>query len=421
MPEQRAYDRKQALAWALYDWGNSAYTLSVLTVFFPVFLGEYWIRDEAVSSTFVLGMANGGASLLIVLSAPVLGAIADAAGQRKRYLAAFAFLGIVMCIALGGVGAGQWQLAVALFVCATVGFSGANIFYDALLVAVAGDDRRERVSALGFALGYLGGSLVFIVNTLMVMQPDWFGFRDVAQATRWAFVVVGAWWALFTVPLLLRVGEPPALGRGAGGAVRQGLRQLADTIRHVRAVRPAALFLLAYWFYIDGVDTIVRMAVDYGRQLGLDTRDLILAILVTNLVGFPATLLYGRIAERTGARAAILGGLVIYVFITIGAFQVAAAWHFYALACAVGLVMGGVQASSRAFFSRLIPPGRVAEFFGFYNMLGKFAAVLGPVMVGWTAAATGSPRIGILTVLVLFVVGGLLLWRVPETRPEKPA
>lgn len=414
MPETPRHDRGQAVAWALYDWANSAYTLSVMTVFFPVFLGTYWIRDEAVSSTFVLGMANGGASLIIVLSAPILGAIADAAGQRKRYLTAFAFMGIVMCIALGGVAAGNWGLAVALFVTATVGFSGANIFYDSLLVAVADEDRRERVSALGFALGYLGGSLVFILNAAMVMQPHWFGFTDQAQATRWAFVTVGAWWALFTLPLLFRVGEPPALGRGGGGVVRQGLRQLVQTIRHIRSVRAAALFLLAYWFYIDGVDTIVRMAVDYGQQLGLETRDLVLAILVTNLVGFPATLVYGRIAERTGARLAILGGLGIYILITVGAFFVATALHFYVLATAVGLVMGGVQASSRAFFSRLIPPGRMAEFFGFYNMLGKFAAVLGPLMVGWTAAATGSPRLGILTVLVLFVVGGILLWCVPE-------
>lgn len=412
MPEE--YDKKKALAWALYDWGNSAYTLSVITVFFPVFLGRYWIQDDSVNSTFVLGMANGASSLLIVLAAPVLGAIADAAGQRKRYLAAFAFLGAAMCGALGLVGEGEWELAVALFIAATVGFSGANVFYDALLIGVAGETRRERVSSLGFALGYLGGSLVFIVNTAMIMQPAWFGFDGAAQAARWAYMSVAVWWAAFTLPLLWRVDEPPAFGRGSRGAVRRGLRQLAQTIRHIRAVRPAALFLLAYWLYIDGVDTIVRMAVDYGQQLGFATSDLILAILVTNLVGFPATLVYGRIAERTGSRVAILAGLAVYVLITVSAYFIYEAWHFYLLAAAVGLVQGGVQATSRAFYSRLIPAGHSAEFFGFYNMLGKFAAVLGPVMVGWAAVATGSSRVAILTVLVLFGAGGWLLWRVPE-------
>jgi len=405
------------LAWALYDWGNSAYTLSVITVFFPVFLGRYWIAGDGVNSTFVLGMANGAASLVIVLTAPLLGAIADAAGRRKRYLASFAFTGALMCVCLGMVGEGSWPMATALFVLATVGFSGANVFYDALLVSVAAVRDRERVSALGFALGYLGSSLLFVVNAMMVLKPDWFGFDGSAQATRWAFASVAIWWAAFTLPLLFAVEEPRPTGRGGRGALREGFAQLVETLRHVRAVRPAAMFLLAYWLYIDGVDTIVRMAVDYGQQLGLASSDLIQAILLTNLVGFPATLLFGRLADRIGAREGILWGLGVYVLITVAAYFVNTAWQFYALAIAVGLVQGGVQASSRALFSRLIPQSKAAEFFGFYNMLGKFAAVLGPVMVGWTAEATGNPRLGILTVIVLFVVGGLLLGRVPATGP----
>lgn len=405
--------RRQELAWALYDWGNSAYALSVLTVFFPVFLGRYWIDGANVNSTFVLGMANGAASLVIVLTAPLLGAIADAAGRRKRYLASFAFMGALMCVCLGMVGQGAWPVATVLFVLATVGFSGANVFYDALLVSVAAEPDRERVSALGFALGYLGGSVLFVVNSMMVLEPQWFGFGGSAQATRWAFASVAVWWAAFTLPLMFVVDEPDAAGHGGPGAMRQGFRQLLETLRHLRAVRPAALFLLAYWLYIDGVDTIVRMAVDYGQQLGLASSDLIQAILVTNLVGFPATLVFGRLADRVGARNGILGGLVVYVLITVAAYFVKTAWQFYALATAVGLVQGGVQASSRALFSRLIPQSKSAEFFGFYNMLGKFAAVLGPVMVGWTAEATGNPRLGILTVIVLFVAGGVLLGRVP--------
>jgi UMF1 family MFS transporter len=407
--------RRQVIAWALYDWGNSAFALSVLTVFFPVFLGRYWIGDAGVSSTFVLGMANGLASLVIVVLAPILGAIADAAAARKRWLAAFAFMGALMCVLLGLVEAGQWPMATLLFMLGVIGFSGANVFYDALLVGVAGPADRERVSAFGYALGYLGGSVLFILNALMVTKPGWFGLPDAATATRLAFVSVGIWWAVFTVPLLKRVPEPEAVGAGrARGAVRAGLRQLAATLRHVRRYRAVVIFLVAYWFYIDGVDTIVRMAVDFGQQLGFDTQDLILAILLTNLIGFPATIGFGLLARRIGARRGILVGLGVYIAITIGAYFISEAWHFYLLAAVVGLVQGGVQATSRAFYSRLIPTDRAAEFFGFYNMLGKFAAVLGPMMVGWTAAWSGDPRVAILTVLVLFVVGGGLLLRVPR-------
>lgn len=418
MPNQHGPDhtsRRQVIAWALYDWGNSAFALSVLTVFFPVFLGRYWINDPDVNSTFVLGMANGLASLVIVLVAPVLGAVADAAAARKRWLASFAFLGALMCMLLGLVEAGQWPVATALFVLGVVGFSGANVFYDALLVGVAAPGDRERVSAFGYALGYLGGSVLFIINTLMVTRPDWFGLPDAAAATRLAFVSVGVWWLAFTLPLLRRVPEPaPVGGRRARGAVRAGLRQLGATIRHVRQYRAVVLFLVAYWLYIDGVDTIVRMAVDFGSQLGFDTQDLILAILLTNLVGFPATIGFGLLARRIGARRGILAGIGVYVAITVGAYFVSQPWHFYVLAVVVGLVQGGVQATSRAFYSRLIPAHRAAEFFGFYNMLGKFAAVLGPIMVGWTAAWSGDPRVAILTVLVLFVAGGALLLRVPR-------
>jgi len=411
----RGYHRREVFSWALYDWGNSAFATTVMAAFFPIFLGEYWITDGQTNSTFVLGNANGLSSLLIVLSAPILGAIADRCGARKRFLAFFAFLGVLMTALLYVVSKGHWELAALLFVVAAFGFSGANVFYDSLLVAVARTDKRDIVSALGYSMGYIGGAILFSVNVLMTLHPDWFGLRDAAHAVRVSFVTVAVWWAVFTLPVLLWVREPPTREKLAGwAAIRAGFRELGETLAHIRQLKHVATFLVAYWLYIDGVDTIVRMAVDYGRQLGFGTNDLITALLITNAIGFPATLIYGRVAERVGAKTGILFAIAVYTVTTALAYFMSSTMHFYMLAIVIGLVQGGVQALSRSLYSRMIPQEKSAEFFGFYNMLGKFAAVIGPIMVGWVSVLSGSPRLAILSVIVLFIAGGTLLLRVPE-------
>ncbi len=411
----RGYHRREVFSWALYDWGNSAFATTVMAAFFPIFLGEYWITDGQTNSTFVLGNANGLSSLLIVLSAPILGAIADRCGARKRFLAFFAFLGALMTALLYVVSKGHWELAALLFVVAAFGFSGANVFYDSLLVAVARTDKRDIVSALGYSMGYIGGAILFSVNVLMTLHPDWFGLRDAAHAVRVSFVTVAVWWAVFTLPVLLWVREPPTREKLAGwAAIRAGFRELGETLAHIRQLKHVATFLVAYWLYIDGVDTIVRMAVDYGRQLGFGTNDLITALLITNAIGFPATLIYGRVAERVGAKTGILFAIAVYTVTTALAYFMSSTMHFYMLAIVIGLVQGGVQALSRSLYSRMIPQEKSAEFFGFYNMLGKFAAVIGPIMVGWVSVLSGSPRLAILSVIVLFIAGGTLLLRVPE-------
>lgn len=418
---ERRDARLRAWAWAFYDWANSAFATAVLTVFFPIFLGRYWIaEDAAVDSTFVLGMANGAASLIIVLLAPILGAIADQGSARKRFLGAFALIGILSTACMPVVAAGDWPLATVLFISGVIGFSGANVFYDALLLAVAPKGRRSRLSALGFALGYLGGGIAFALNTLMVAQPAVFGLADSTAAVRWSFVVVALWWLIFSLPLLLLVDEPRRPGHAPGwSAVSAGWRQLRRTLRHIRELRVVALFLLAYWLYIDGVDTVVRMAVDFGRRIGFDDQDLIYAVLLIQFLGFPATLVYGRLAERIGIKAGILVGLGAYTALTVAAYFITATWHFYALAVVVALVQGGVQALSRALYARIIPADKSAELFGFYNLLGKFAAVIGPFLVGWISLATGSPRLAILSIVVLFLAGGALLWRVDVEAGER--
>jgi UMF1 family MFS transporter len=407
--------------WALYDFGNSAFSTIVMAGFFPVFFKEYWNAGlSATDSTFRLGMANSLASLLIALMAPVLGAIADSLSRRKAMLFCFAFLGILMTAGLYLVGQGNWFAAAILYVLAMIGFSGSNVFYDSLLPFVSGSGDVDQTSALGFSLGYLGGGLLLAFNVLMSLHPDWFGFADTTTVVRVSFLTVAFWWLVFSLPLMWLVEEP------VGGAtarpdsiIRDGFVRIWHTLHEVRALRNVWLFLLAYWLYIDGVDTIIRMAVDYGLSLGFSQNSLIMALLITQFVGFPAALVFGWLGGKLGPKAGILLGLSIYVAVTLWASMMSSALEFYVLAFAIGLAQGGVQALSRSLYARMIPQNRTAEFFGFYNMLGKFAAIIGPLMVGWVGVMTGNPRFGILSLLLLFVLGAALLMLVDVSGKEK--
>ncbi len=415
-------DRRAVWSWALYDWGNSAYSTVVIAGFFPIFFKQYWsVGVEATESTYWLGVANSAASLLVALMSPVLGALADQLGRRKGMLFVFACLGVVSTGCLFLVEKGAWELAAVVFVCSLVGFSGANLFYDSLLKVVAGAERVDRISALGYSLGYLGGGLLFAVNVWMTLSPATFGLADAAQAVRISFLCAAGWWAFFSIPILLFVAEEHRASVSTRVAVSASLRELHRTLTHLRSLRQAWTFLLAYWLYIDGVDTIIRMAVDYGLSIGLESTDLITALLITQFVGFPAAIVFGRIGERIGARQGVLIAIGVYICVTVYSVFMQSAWQFYVLAVVIGLVQGGVQALSRSLYARFVPAGRQAEFFGFYNMLGKFAAVLGPVLVGWTALFFDSNRIGILAVLVLLIAGGALLLRVDVAAGEREA
>jgi len=414
---------RKIISWSLYDWANSAFATTVLAGFFPLFFKQYWsVGADATHSTLRLGLANSVASAIVVLLAPALGAIADRGASKKRFLLTFTGLGVLATGGLYLVGEGRWAGAAALFVAGTVGFSGANVFYDALLVSVADEDRVDFVSALGFSLGYLGGGLLFALNVGMVLAPGLFGIADAAQAVRVSFLTVAVWWALFTVPLVLWVEEPRAGEREPWRrAVPDGFRQLAATFREVRRLRVVFLFLLGYWLYIDGVDTIVRMAVDYGMSLGLDSNSLILALLVTQFVGFPSAIAFGKLGQRLGPKVGIFLALAVYVGVTVWGYFLDSEAEFFGMAVTIGLVQGGVQALSRSYYTRLIPAGKSGEFFGFYNMLGKFAAVVGPALMGWVAVLTGEPRNAIFAVTALLVAGGACLYFVDEEKGRRAA
>jgi UMF1 family MFS transporter len=418
---------RSAFAWALYDCGNSAFTTTVMAGFFPLFFKQYWSAGADVAhSTWNLGVVNSASSIVVAVLAPVLGALADAGHAKKTWLAGFAALGCIATGALYFVPKGSWQLAAAYYTLATVGYAASLVFYDALLVSVADDAQSDRVSALGYALGYLGGGLLFAVNVGMTLKPALFGLADAALGVRVSFVMVALWWALFTAPLVLRVRERVFADANtaqprpdAGGSWRRALLQLRSTFTRVRGLPVVWRFLLAYWLYIDAVDTVIRMAVDYGLSLGLPSQSLIIALLITQFVGFPAAFVFAKLASRIGAKRSILLGICVYLGVTVFGYFMTTAAEFYILAVVIGLVQGGVQALSRSFFSRLIPEAEAGEFFGFYNMLGKFASVIGPSLMGVVGLLTHSPRLSILSLSVLFLAGGLLLMRVNE--PESAA
>jgi UMF1 family MFS transporter len=407
--------RRAVWAWAWYDWANSAYTTVVVTLFFPILFQDYWTVGMAgTEATFRLGWASGLAGLLVALSAPLLGAVADRAGAKRRFLIFFMLLGALATVLLAMVPAGSWLAAAALYVFATVGFMGANVFYDALLVAVARPERQHFVSALGFGVGYLGGGLIAAVSVVLALQPAAFGFADAGAAARFAFLLVAGWWVIFALPLLLFVREPAAKRPLSLAAVGDAFKDVVATVRRIRQLRPVALFLLAYWLYIDAVDTVVVMAVAYGRSLGFGMQELILAVLLVQFIGFPSAIVYGKLAQRFGAKRGIYFGLTVYVLVCIWASQLQFSWEFYGIAVLVGLVQGGVQALSRSFYARLIPPAEAGEFFGFYNMLGKSATLIGPPLFGWFGVAFGNQRYSMLALIILFIAGALVLSLVKE-------
>ena len=415
--------RRAQWSWAFYDWANSAFATTVMAGFFPVFFKSYWATGmPATESTLRLGAANAIASMLVVLLAPLLGVIADRSGKKKGLLLMLATLGVLMTSGLFLVAEGYWLVAVGFYVLGVIGFAGANVAYDAMLLDVAEKSELERVSAMGFALGYLGGGLLFAVNVLMVLYPESFGLEDKAQAVRLAFLMVAVWWAVFTLPVVLFVHEPPrSQAPNVIVGMRQTLREFRETWRLLRQLRMAFIFLLAYWCYIDGVDTIVRMAVDYGLSIGFAAESLLTALLITQLVGFPAALAFGHIGDRMGAKRAIWLALVVYVIIVFWAWRMNATWEFYGIAVVIGLVQGGIQAMSRALYARMIPRQHAGRLFGLYNMMGKFAAVVGPLLVGWVTVLTDSSRTGILSVLLLFLTGAWLLSQVNVAEGEREA
>jgi len=402
-------DRKTA-AWAVYDWANSAFALSIMAVLYPLFLGSYWSAGASGSSvTSRLAWITAAANAIVAILAPVLGTIADAGGYRKRFLVVLAVIGAAMTAALGFVGEGNWQWALGLYAIASVGFYSSTVFYDSLLIDVTKPRYFDFVSSLGFSLGYLGGATLLAIHVWMISSPATFGLGSSNEAIRVAFMSVGVWWAIFLMPLMKWVPEHKRQREIAGSVIKASYRELRTTITKIGKYRNVVTFLTAYLFYLAGVFTVISMAVNYGQRLGFGQQDLLMALMITNFVGFPATFLYGLLGHRFGPKVGIHLALVIYTLVASWAVFMTDVSQFYAMAIIIGCVQGGVQGLSRSLYASLIPPDQPGEFFGFYNMVTKLAHVLGPTLVGITAISSDRPQFVLMTLLPLFIVGGILL------------
>jgi UMF1 family MFS transporter len=409
--------RRELRSWALYDWANSAFATTIMGAVLPIYFARVAAGHLAGNvATAYWGYTTALGLAIIALVSPALGAIGDYMGAKKRFLAGFMFLGVVASASLYFVTEGEWLLASILFVFGNIGFSGANVFYDGLLPHVASEDEVDRVSTAGYALGYVGGGILLAVNLAMIMKPDLFGLADSGLATRLVFVSVGAWWLGFSIPILRDVREPPRrLEEGEAARlnpVRAGFSRLLETLRELRAHRELLILLLAFWLYSDGIGTIIKMGAVYAAEIGIGDSDVIGAFLLVQFLGIPFTFAFGALAGRIGARAGIYIALAVYTLISVFAFFMTAAWHFWALAVAISTVQGGAQGLSRSLYSTLLPKGKSSEFFAFFSVFDKFAGIMGPFLVGWIAALSGSGRYGIVSLVVFFIGGTWLLSRV---------
>lgn len=424
--EKLGLHRPELRAWAMYDWANSAFVTTVSTALLPL----YYLRSAGVDlpeghAASYWAWTQSAALLVVALVAPVLGAMADYMGAKKRFLGTFMSLGIVTTAALFLVQRGDWLLASGLFIAASVGLTASIAFADSLLPHIATEDEVDRVSTAGYALGYLGGGILLVVNLLMVTRPGMFGLPDAGAGTRFSFLTVAVWWLLFALPLFRRVPEPPRRLESDEtprlNPVTVGFRRLAETFREIRHYRQAFKFLLAYWLFIDGIHSVQKLAAVFGVEIGIPDGALLGALVLAQFVGVPFSFAFGVLARRIGPKNGIYLGLAVYTLITTCAYFVTDVWQFWALAFAVAMVQGGTQGLSRSLYASMIPRSKSSEFFSFFSIFEKFAGLVGPAIFAYIAYETGAGRLGIVALVVFFVLGILLLTRVDVAEGRREA
>jgi UMF1 family MFS transporter len=404
-------------AWCMYDWANSPFATTLMSALFPPFFRSLVIEAglPVSDATAYWGYTASAALLISACISPVLGAVSDYTGGKKRFVGIFAGVGILATASFVFIGSDTWSLASLLYIVAAVGFSGSIVFYESLLPHITNKDNIDSVSSRGYATGYLGGGTLLAINVLWVSHPEWFGMPDIGFALRASFLSVAIWWAVYSIPFFARVPEPPA--NGERGKLRravllEGFGRLRRTFREVRKFRQLFVFLVAFWVYSDGIGTIIRMATAYGDEIGIGITDMTLALVLTQFVAVPFTILFGRHAVRFGAKRSIMLTLFVYMLVSTAAYFMSTSWHFYMLALAVGTVQGGAGALSRSLYGSMVPKNRSAEFFGFYSLSAKFAGIFGPMVFGIVSQFVGHSRFSIVSVVIFFVAGAAILARV---------
>lgn len=420
-------DPKQARAWVMYDWANSAFATTMIAAVLPIFYQNVAAAglDDAIATSY-WAFSQTIAMILVAVLSPVLGAAADVGGRKGTYLMIAAILGAVASSAMALTGTGDYIIVSILFIIATLGFSGGNTFYDSMLRDIAPPQDRDMLSARGYMFGYIGGGLLLLVHVVMIQGWESIGFTSQIQAMQLVFLTSGLWWLLFAIPLLRRFplrdkGASRSASRSVGQTALHSVKSVARTLLHVKKYPELFKYLIAFWFFNDGISTIISMAAIYGAEIGIGTTHLITALLITQFVGVPFTFLFGKLAGKIGAKRSLYLSLCFYVVIVIFGFFMESALHFYILAFMVGMVQGGSQSLARSIYSRLVPAHKTSEFFGFMSLSGKVSAALGPAVFGFTAAVTGTSRLAILSVLIFFALGIWMLTRVNLAKGEAEA
>ena len=404
---------REEKSWILQDFGNSAYSITITTAILPLFFKSVAASHLAdATSTAYWGYANSLATLLIALLAPLLGTIADFKGVKKKLFAAFTLVAILSSAMLATVGEGQWIYALVIYVITAVAFNGSSIYYDAFLTDVTTDERMDEISSKGFGFGYLGGTIPFIISLGVILNAEKLGLT-VTLATQLAFLITAVWWMIFTIPMLKNVKQKYYI-EGKPSKIKESFIALSVTAKDIVKNKMVLYFMIAYFFYIDGVHTVITMATAYGVDVGVDSDRLLIILVAIQLVAFPFALLYGKLAKVFGARKMIMTGILTYTFISIYGFFLKTELDFWILAMLVASAQGGIQALSRSYFGKLIPKNRSAEYFSIFNIFGKVSSIFGPLLMGIVISITGETRYGILSLIILFILGAFFFLKIKD-------
>lgn len=422
MSDDVAY-RRAVRAWIMYDWANSAFITTITAAVFPIFFRALAVAGGKAESdaTGLWGYVSSFPLIIIALAGPFLGAFADAIPRKKIYFGWFLALGVAGCAMMPFLGNDDYWLAALWFGLANIGWSGANIFYEAMLPHVAKPEDVDSVSTKGYAIGYAGGGILLIFNILCMTRPEWFGLPSKEFAVRFSFATVAIWWAVFSIPFFRHVPEPHCPGPPPENLFRTSAARLVQTARDLKNYRQLVLFLIGFWIYNDGIGTVIKMAAVYADEIKIDANAIMVAFVITQFVGVPCAIGFGMMAKKIGAKRSIYIGLAVYIAITVFGYFMKTSAHFYMLAITVGLVQGGTQALSRSLFSTMVPRSKSTEFFGFFSTGSKFAGIIGPWIFGMIGHAAGSSRPAIVSVAVFFLIGGFILTRVKVAEGQRVA